>query len=82
MNDISLIAGADSPFEPWVRDAVRELRNEVEVARIAAARERSLRETSETAVREAQREAWRRGFDQGWYKAMLNEPASTAENPY
>lgn len=27
-NDINLIAGADSPFDPWVRDAVRALRDE------------------------------------------------------
>lgn len=28
MSDLDLITGADSPFDPWVRDAVRELRAE------------------------------------------------------
>lgn len=31
MADIDLIAGADSPFDPWVRDAVRALRDERDV---------------------------------------------------
>lgn len=30
MNDIKLIVSSDSPFPPWVRDAVRELQAEVD----------------------------------------------------